>query len=225
MMQDDLKKKAAEAALPYIKDCRILGVGTGSTVNHFINALEPLKEQFEGAVSSSNASTQKLLAIGIPILDLNDVGYLDVYVDGTDEVNSNLELIKGGGGALTREKIIAAASKSFVCIADQSKLVQTLGQFPLPIEVIPMARQFVTDELTELGGQAVWRKNFMTDNGNIILDTHQLNIQHALDLENKINNITGVVTTGLFAKRPADVVLLVGKNSTQTLSHTNLKIN
>lgn len=224
-MQDDLKKKAAEAALPYIKDCRILGVGTGSTVNHFINALEPLKEQFEGAVSSSNASTQKLLAIGIPILDLNDVGYLDVYVDGTDEVNSNLELIKGGGGALTREKIIAAASKSFVCIADQSKLVQTLGQFPLPIEVIPMARQFVTDELTELGGQAVWRKNFMTDNGNIILDTHQLNIQHALDLENKINNITGVVTTGLFAKRPADVVLLVGKNSTQTLSHTNLKIN
>lgn len=224
-MQDDLKKKAAEAALPYIKDCRILGVGTGSTVNHFINALEPLKEQFEGAVSSSNASTQKLLAIGIPILDLNDVGYLDVYVDGTDEVNSNLELIKGGGGALTREKIIAAASKSFVCIADQSKLVQTLGQFPLPIEVIPMARQFVTDELTELGGQAVWRKNFMTDNGNIILDTHQLNIQHALDLENKINNITGVVTTGLFAKRPADVVLLVGKNSTQTLSRTNLKIN
>jgi ribose 5-phosphate isomerase A len=217
-MQDDLKKQAAEAAIAYIKNCRILGVGTGSTVNHFINALEPIKHQFEGAVSSSEASTERLLTLGIPVLDLNFVGTLDVYVDGADEINSNLQLIKGGGGALTREKIIAAASKSFVCIADQSKLVPTLGEFPLPIEVIPMARSYVARKIVELGGHPVWREGFFTDNGNIILDVHRLQIMQPSQLENTLNNITGVVTNGLFAKRAADIVLLANENGIQTLS-------
>lgn len=217
-MQDNLKKQAAEAAIPYIKNCRILGVGTGSTVNHFIDLLAPLKHQFEGAVSSSRASTERLIKLGIPVLDLNAVGTLDVYIDGADEINSNLELIKGGGGALTREKIIAAASKNFVCIADQSKLVSRLGAFPLPIEVIPMARGYVAREITALGGHPVWRENFITDNGNIILDIHRLDILEPMKLENRLNNITGVVTTGLFAKRSADTVLLASKQGTQTLS-------
>jgi len=217
-MQDNLKKQAAEAAIPHIKNCRILGVGTGSTVNHFIDLLAPLKHQFEGAVSSSEASTERLLKLGIPVLDLNAVGTLDVYIDGADEINSNLELIKGGGGALTREKIIAAASKNFVCIADQSKLVSRLGAFPLPIEVIPMARGYVAREITALGGHPVWRENFITDNGNIILDIHRLDILEPIKLEDRLNNITGVVTTGLFAKRSADTVLLASKQGTQTLS-------
>jgi len=216
-MQDDLKKQAAEAAIPYIKNCRILGVGTGSTVNHFIDLLAPIKHQFEGAVSSSEASTERLLALGIPVLDLNAVGTLDVYVDGADEINSNLELIKGGGGALTREKIIAAASKSFICIADQSKLVSRLGAFPLPIEVIPMARSYVAREITALGGHPSWRENFITDNGNIILDIHRLDILEPMKLENTLNSITGVVTTGLFANRSADTVLLASEQGTQTL--------
>jgi ribose 5-phosphate isomerase A len=217
-MQDDLKKQAAEAAIPYIKDCSILGVGTGSTVNHFIDLLEPIKHQFKGAVSSSEASTKKLTALGIPVFDLNAVGTLDVYVDGADEINSQLELIKGGGGALTREKIIAAASKSFICIADQSKLVPYLGKFPLPIEVIPMARSHVARTIIELGGRPVWREDFITDNGNIILDIHGIDIMEPIMLEQTINNITGVVTCGLFAERCADVVLLSSEAGTKTLS-------
>ncbi|OUR87841.1 ribose 5-phosphate isomerase A [Cycloclasticus sp. 44_32_T64] len=217
-MQDALKRQAAEAAIPYVKNCRILGVGTGSTVNHFIDLLEPIKHQFEGAVSSSEASTERLLALGIPVFDLNAVGTLDVYVDGADEVNANLQLIKGGGGALTREKIIAAASKKFVCIADQSKLVSRLGDFPLPIEVIPMARSYVAREVTALGGHPIWRENFITDNGNIILDIQRMDILEPLKLEDILNNITGVVTTGLFAKRSADTVLLASAQGTQTLT-------
>lgn len=217
-MQDDLKKQAAEAAIPYVKNCRILGVGTGSTVNHFIDLLAPIKHQFDGAISSSEASTERLLKLGIPILDLNAVGTLDVYIDGADEINSNLELIKGGGGALTREKIIAAASKRFICIADQSKLVSRLGAFPLPIEVIPMARSYVARKITALGGQPVWRENFITDNGNIILDIQRLDILEPMKLESTLNNITGVVTTGLFADRSADTVLLASEQGTQTLT-------
>ena len=217
-MQDALKRQAAEAAIPYVKNCRILGVGTGSTVNHFIDLLEPIKHQFEGAVSSSEASTQRLLALGIPVFDLNAVGTLDVYVDGADEVNANLQLIKGGGGALTREKIIAAASKKFVCIADQSKLVSRLGDFPLPIEVIPMARSYVARKVTALGGHPVWRENFITDNGNIILDIQRMDILEPIKLEDILNNITGVVTTGLFAKRSADTVLLASAQGIQTLT-------
>lgn len=217
-MQDALKRQAAEAAIPYVKNCRILGVGTGSTVNHFIDLLEPIKHQFEGAVSSSEASTERLLSLGIPVFDLNAVGTLDVYVDGADEVNANLQLIKGGGGALTREKIIAAASKKFVCIADQSKLVSRLGDFPLPIEVIPMARSYVAREVTALGGHPIWRENFITDNGNIILDIQRMDILEPLKLEDILNNITGVVTTGLFAKRSADTVLLASAQGIQTLT-------
>ena len=217
-MQENLKKQAAIAALPYIKNCRILGIGTGSTVNHFIDQLAPLKAQFEGAVSSSEASTEKLLSLGIPILDLNAVGTLDVYIDGADEINNNLQLVKGGGGALTREKIIAAASRRFICIADQSKLVSRLGSFPLPLEVIPMARSYVAREVIALGGRPVWRENFITDNGNIILDIHGLDILEPMKLENTLNNITGVVTNGLFAKRSADTVLLASEKCTQTLT-------
>jgi len=217
-MQDDLKKQAAAAAIPYIKNCRILGVGTGSTVNHFIDLLEPIKHQFEGAVSSSEASTKRLLDLGIPVIDLNSAGTLDVYVDRADEINSNLQLIKGGGGALTREKIIASASKSFICIADQSKLVPYLGNFPLPIEVLPMARSYVARELIALGGQPILRENFTTDNGNIILDVHQLKILEPSKLERVINNIVGVVTVGLFADRSADTVLLASEEGTKLLT-------
>ena len=217
-MQENLKKQAAIAALPYIKNCRILGIGTGSTVNHFIDQLAPLKAQFEGAVSSSEASSEKLLSLGIPVLDLNAVGTLDVYIDGADEINNNLQLVKGGGGALTREKIIAAASRRFICIADQSKLVSRLGSFPLPLEVIPMARSYVAREVIALGGRPVWRENFITDNGNIILDIHGLDILEPMKLENTLNNITGVVTNGLFAKRSADTVLLASEKGTQTLT-------
>lgn len=215
-MQDDLKKQAAEAAIPYTKDCRIIGVGTGSTVNHFIDLLEPIKHQFEGAVSSSEASTKKLIALGIPVLDLNTVGTLDVYVDGADEINPTLQLIKGGGGALTREKIIAASSKTFVCIADQSKYVSYLGAFPLPVEVIPMAQSYVARKIVELGGTPVLREGFTTDNGNVILDIHQLTISEPIKIEHLINNLTGVVTVGLFAERAADIVLLSSPSGTRT---------
>ncbi len=217
-MSDELKKQAAEAAIQYVQNSRILGIGTGSTVNYFIDLLAPIKHQFEGAVSSSETSTKKLLALGIPVVDLNSVGTLDAYIDGADEINSNLQLIKGGGGALTREKIIAAASKSFICIADQSKLAPYLGKFPLPIEVIPMARSYVARELISLGGQPIWREDFITDNGNVILDVHQLDIMEPSKLERIINDIAGVVTCGLFAKRSADVVLLASKKGIQTLS-------
>jgi ribose 5-phosphate isomerase A len=205
--QDEMKKQAALEALTYVEG-GIIGVGTGSTVNQFIDCLATVKERIDGVVSSSVASTTRLQGYGIPVLDLNDVGCLDLYVDGADESNHRLELIKGGGGALTREKIVAAASRRFICIADESKLVGVLGRFPLPVEVIPMARSYVTAELVRLGGLPVVREGFVTDNGNIILDVHGLRITAPVDLEQRLNNIPGVVTVGLFALRPADLLIL-----------------
>ncbi|CAI8867704.1 ribose-5-phosphate isomerase RpiA [Methylocaldum szegediense] len=217
MTQDELKKKVAESALEYIKGVSVLGIGTGSTVNHFIDLLADFKNDIEGAVSSSEASTAKLKKIGIPVLDLNAVGSLQVYVDGADEVNRHKQMIKGGGGALTREKIIAAASSKFVCIVDESKCVDVLGKFPLPVEVIPMARSYVARELVKLGGQPQWRENYVTDNGNQILDVHNLNILNPVEMEREINNIPGVVTVGIFALRGADVVLVGSESGVRKL--------
>ena len=208
MNADEMKRQAAEAAIEYLPHAGIIGVGTGSTVNHFIDALAAVKNRFDGAVSSSEASTERMKKLGIDVLDLNNTGGLEVYVDGADESNRHLHLIKGGGGALTREKIVAAASKRFVCIADESKLVDVLGSFPLPVEVIPMARSYVARELTALGGNPVWRENFTTDNGNLILDVHGLEIMEPMKMETAINQIAGVVTVGIFAHRPADVLIL-----------------
>ena len=207
MTQDEMKRQAAEAALAYVQG-GVIGVGTGSTVNHFIDFLGRIKGRIDGTVSSSEASTQRLRAQGIPVFDLNSVGGLSLYVDGADESNHRLELIKGGGGALTREKIVAAASEQFVCIADESKLVEVLGHFPLPVEVIPMARSYVARELAKLGGNPIWRENVVTDNGNVILDVEGLAIHQPKELEQRINNIAGVVTIGLFALRGADVLVL-----------------
>jgi ribose 5-phosphate isomerase A len=202
------KKKAAEAALRFLVPGELIGVGTGSTVNHFIDALADHRADIPGAVSSSVASTERLRKLGIPVVELNDAGSLSLYVDGADEANAHLHLIKGGGAALTREKIVAAASRQFVCIADASKLVPVLGNFPLPVEVIPMARAYVARELVRLGGQPQWREGVITDNGNPILDVHNLQITDPVGLEQAINQIAGVVTVGLFAQRPADVLLL-----------------
>lgn len=210
MSSDNKKRAAALAALDYLDDARIIGVGTGSTVNHFIDALASIRTRIEGTVSSSEASTARLKKLGIPVLDLNSTGDLDVYVDGADEATRHLQLIKGGGGALTREKIVAAASRRFICIADDSKLVDVLGEFPLPVEVIPMARSLVARKLTALGGRPELRAGFTTDNGNVILDVHNLRIMEPAKLESQINDIPGVVTCGLFALRPADVLLLAG---------------
>ncbi len=207
MTQDEMKKLAAAAALDYV-DGGIIGIGTGSTVNHFIDLLAGIKHKIDGAASSSEASTQRLRAHGIQVLDLNAAGDLELYVDGADESNHQLQLIKGGGGALTREKIVAAASRKFVCIADESKLVDVLGKFPLPVEVIPMARSYVARELVKRGGTPTWREGFVTDNGNLILDVHHLDILEPMKLEQEINSIAGVVTCGLFALRPADVLIL-----------------
>lgn len=214
--QDAMKKQAAEAALAYVED-GVIGVGTGSTVNHFIDALAGIKGRIDGAVSSSVASTERLKGHGIPVYDLNAVGELSLYVDGADESNAQLQLIKGGGGALTREKIVAAASRQFVCIADESKLVRVLGTFPLPVEVIPMARSYVARELVQLGGTPVWREGFVTDNGNLILDVQHLEIMEPAKLEQTINNIAGVVTVGIFALRPADVLILGTPDGPKTL--------
>lgn len=219
MNQDAMKRQAAEAALSYVEG-GVIGVGTGSTVNHFIDALAEHKGRIEGAVSSSETSTERLQGRGIPVLDLNAAGELSVYVDGADESNERLELIKGGGGALTREKIVAAASRRFVCIADESKLVQVLGRFPLPVEVIPMARSHVARELVRLGGTPVWREGFVTDNGNLILDVRNLEINHPVSLEQEINNIAGVVTVGIFAQRPADLLILGTPDRPRTLGRT-----
>lgn len=216
MNQDAMKKQAAEAALSYVEG-GVIGVGTGSTVNHFIDALAGIKTRIDGAVSSSVASTERLRARGIEVRELNDVGELSLYVDGADESNHRLELIKGGGGALTREKIVAAASRKFVCIADESKLVEVLGAFPLPVEVIPMARSAVARELVRLGGTPVWREQFVTDNGNLILDVSHLRIEEPTALEQTINNLAGVVTVGLFALRPADVLLLGAPTGPRTV--------
>ncbi|MFC1602110.1 ribose-5-phosphate isomerase RpiA [Pseudomonadota bacterium] len=208
MSQDELKRLAAKAALEYVEEGSIVGVGTGSTVNHFIDQLAEIKHLIDGAVSSSEASTERMKAHGIQVYDLNASGQLDLYVDGADESTKHLHLIKGGGGALTREKIVAAASKKFVCIADDSKLVDRLGKFPLPIEVIPMARSYVARELVKLGGTPMWRENFITDNSNLILDIHNLDIMDPVEMEKELNNIAGIVTVGLFAVRPADVLIL-----------------
>jgi ribose 5-phosphate isomerase A len=208
MSQDLAKRKAAEAALRYVVQGEMLGVGTGSTVNHFIDLLAERHFDIAGAVSSSEASTERLKKHGFKVVDLNSSGPLSVYVDGADEANHRLELIKGGGAALTREKIIAGASKVFVCIADESKLVNVLGKFPLPVEVLPMARSFVARELVKLGGEPVLRANVITDNGNPIIDVRGLAITDAPALETAINTIPGVVTVGLFAHRPADRLIL-----------------
>ncbi len=217
MNQDEMKRLAAKAALEYVSG-GIVGVGTGSTVNHFIDFLATIKGQIEGAVSSSEASTERLKIHDIPVLDLNFAGELDLYVDGADESNHQLHLIKGGGGALTREKIVAGASKKFVCIADGGKLVKVLGAFPLPVEVIPMARSHVARALVKLGGTPVWREGFVTDNGNLILDVQHLEITQPLKLEQEINNIAGVVTVGIFALRPADVLILGTEEGAKTVT-------
>jgi len=203
-----MKKAVAKAALEYVEPGTVVGVGTGSTANHFIDFLATIKGKLEGTVASSVASAERLKKHGIPVFDLNAVGELPLYVDGADESSRHLHLIKGGGGALTREKIVAAASKLFVCIVDESKLVDVLGRFPLPVEVIPMARSYVAREIVKLGGQPVLREGFTTDNGNLILDVHNLKILNPVELETRLNNIVGVVTNGLFALRPADVLLL-----------------
>ena len=218
MTPDDKKKAVALAALEYVESGWVIGVGTGSTANCFIDALAKIKGKLDGAVPSSNATAERLRKIGIPVLDLNATGDLPLYVDGTDEATKHLHLIKGGGGALTREKIVAAASQKFVCIADDSKLVGVLGRFPLPVEVIPMARSYVARQIVQLGGQPVLRENFKTDNGNIILDVHNLQILNPVELEEKLDHIAGVVTNGLFARRPADVLLLASDQGVKTLT-------
>lgn len=219
MSAETKKRIAAEAALDYVIPGTIIGVGTGSTVNHFIDLLaEKMPGKIRSAVSSSEASTERLLSHGIRVDNLNDVGRLSVYVDGADESNHQLHLIKGGGGALTREKIIAEASDQFVCIADDSKLVDLLGTFPLPLEVIPMARNLVASELQKLGANPVWREGFITDNGNHILDLHDMKIHNAIAVESQINQLVGVVTVGLFARRPADVLILGSESDAKTLT-------
>jgi ribose 5-phosphate isomerase A len=218
MTQDEMKKMVAEAALEYVEPGTIIGIGTGSTANHFIDCLAGIKHRIDGTVASSEASAARLKSHGIQVLDLNSAGELSVYIDGADESNHYLHLIKGGGGALTREKIVAAASHKFVCIADGSKLVDVLGTFPLPIEVIPMARSLVARELVKRGGQPIYREGFVTDNGNIILDIHNMEIMEPVTLEEDLNNIPGIVTVGLFAKRPADVLLLGTEDGVKTLT-------
>lgn len=207
MTQDEMKKEAGWAALKYVEAGAIVGVGTGSTVNHFIDALGTMSDKIKGAVSSSVASTEKLEGLGIKVFDCNEVASLDVYVDGADEINADREMIKGGGAALTREKIVAAIAEKFVCIVDGTKGVDVLGQFPLPVEVIPMARSYVARELVKLGGDPMYREGVVTDNGNVILDVYGMAIENPKQLEDQINAIAGVVTVGLFAHRGADVVI------------------
>lgn len=217
MNSDNLKNAAAQAALSYIKTEMIVGVGTGSTVKYFIDALATIKNKIEGAVASSVATAELLKAAGIPVLDLNTVDKVPVYVDGTDEVNPQFQLIKGGGGAMTREKIIAAAAQQFICIADASKQVKALGNKPIPVEVIPMGRSYVARELVKMGGFPVYRQGFVTDNGMIILDVHHLDITDPVKLEEKLNNIVGVVCHGLFAHRTADILLIADTAGVKTI--------
>jgi ribose 5-phosphate isomerase A len=214
--QDELKQAAARAAIRYVPYGGILGVGTGSTANCFIAELGSVKHKFDAAVASSEGTAQRLRALGIEVVDLNNVREVDVYVDGADEITRELAMIKGGGGALTREKIVAAVSRTFVCIADGSKLVDVLGRFPLPVEVIPMARSYVARELVNLGGEPEWRQHVVTDNGNVILDVYNLDIARPAELETAINQIAGVVSNGLFARRPADVLLLASAKGVET---------
>lgn len=217
MNQDELKRLVGAAALEYVRPDSIIGVGTGSTVNCFIDALISSGIKIEAAVSSSEATTRLLKAGGIKVMDLNQTGGLDVYIDGADEFDGHRRLIKGGGGALTREKIVAAASRKFVCIADLSKQVNVLGAFPLPLEVIPLARSLVARKMAALGGQPEWREGFVTDNGNWILDVHNLDLVDPVDMEKTINNLPGVVTCGLFAIRPADLVLIAAEDGIRQL--------
>lgn len=222
MNQDELKKAVAKAALdhirPHLDQDSIIGVGTGSTANCFIDLLATIRNDFDGAVASSDATAERLKGHGIPVYDLNSAAPLEFYVDGADEANDGLELIKGGGGALTREKIVAAVSKTFICIADESKKVDILGAFPLPVEVLPMARSHVGREIVKLGGDPVYREGFTTDNGNVILDIHNLDISRPIQMEERLNHIVGVVTNGLFARRPADVLLLASPQGVRQLS-------
>jgi len=217
MNQEQQKQAAAHAALEFVPDDLIVGVGTGSTANYFIDALASIKGRIEGTVASSEATATRLRGHGIRVFDLNAVDAVAVYVDGADEATANLHLVKGGGGALTREKIVAAIAKQFVCIADESKLVGRLGAFPLPIEVIPMARSHVARELVKLGGNPYWREGFVTDNGNLILDVHNLDILDPPELETTLNQITGLVTNGLFARRAADILLVGSGDGVRTL--------
>ncbi len=220
--QDALKQQVGESAAnyidPFLQIESIIGVGTGSTANYFIDALAKIKHKFDGTVASSFASEERLKSHGIPVYELNGVKEVLFYIDGADETNARFELIKGGGGALTREKIVASVADRFICIVDESKLVKTLGQFPLPIEVIPMARSAVARQIIKLGGRPVWRDGFTTDNGNVILDAFDLTIEDAPELEKQINNITGVVTNGLFAQKPADILLIGTPTGIETRS-------
>lgn len=215
--QDTLKRQAAEAAYGYVREGEWLGVGAGSTVNHFIDVLAERRPELAGCVSSSEATTARLKAAGFEVVELNTAGDLPLYVDGADEANDHLELIKGGGGALTREKVIAGASRRFVCMVDESKRVDLLGRFPLPVEVIPMARSFVARRLVKLGGEPELREGFTSDNGNPILDVHNLEILNPIEMEDAINAIPGVVTVGLFARRPADVLLIAAAGGVETI--------
>jgi ribose 5-phosphate isomerase A len=218
MTQDEKKQAAALAALEYIKEDTIVGVGTGSTVNYFIDALDAVKHKIQGAVSSSDASTKRLKAMGIEVFDLNSVDRFDIYVDGADEITKHKHMIKGGGAALTREKIVAAVADKFICIIDDTKQVPMLGQFPLPVEVIPMARSYVAREILKLGGDPDYRQGVVTDNGNVILDVHNLKILNPVELERQLNAIVGVVTNGLFADRGADIVLIGTNNGVETVN-------
>lgn len=218
MTQDEQKRAAAEAAIQYVPAGCIVGVGTGSTANYFIDELAKIKHKIEGAVASSDATATRLKSHGIEVHDLNNVVDLPVYIDGADEITEHLHMIKGGGGALTREKIVAAVARKFICITDQSKLVNVLGNFPLPIEVIPMARSYVAREIVLLGGQPALRQGFVTDNGNVILDVHGLQIMNPVELEATLNQITGIVTNGLFARRSANTLLLGTDNGVRTIT-------
>src|SRR5512134_1312760 len=216
-MSQDANKRPAAAAMSYVKDGTALGVGTGSTVDIFIELLQPLAAKLGPVVSSSERSTRRLAEFGIRAVDLASTGDLDLYVDGADEATKHRHLIKGGGGALTREKIVAAASRRFVCIIDETKLVPTLGKFPIPIEVIPMAQSYVARQMVKAGGQPIWREGFVTDNGNHIIDVHNLKIANPLELETRFNQIAGVVTVGIFANRPADVLLIGSASGVKVL--------
>lgn len=218
MTQDDKKKAAAIAALEFVESDSIVGVGTGSTVNYFIEALESVKNKIKGAVSSSEESTRRLKQLGIEVFDLNSVDEFDIYVDGADEITQHKHMIKGGGAALTREKIVAAVAKKFICIIDDSKEVGMLGNFPLPVEVIPMARSYVARQIVKLGGDPAYRQSVVTDNGNVILDVHNLTIMSPPELETQLNGIVGVVTNGLFAQRGADVVLVGTENGVKKIN-------
>ena len=215
LSQDELKKQVASAAIDYVKS-GIIGVGTGSTANYFIDALAQIKHKIDGTVASSDATAERLKSHGIEVFDLNDINGMDIYVDGADEITEHMHMLKGGGGALTREKIVAANAKEFICICDESKYVPMLGKFPLPIEVLPMAKSYVARELTKLGGQPQLR-DFTTDNGNLILDVHELKITDPIEMEIKINQIVGVVTNGLFAVRPANILLLATHKGVKTI--------